>query len=146
MLFIHHRRSCDEIVMVISFRFRRWLRLKSVESAASIFILIQGLSLFYSDRMPASAVIMPALPLNSVPPSPRSDVSAATERSRDTDKSFDKVMAGITKTSTSRFVRPEVVFFDYIFNNRFHGCQTPVVRSQRVGGGTKGMVFEFHRN
>jgi hypothetical protein len=64
----------------------------------------------HSGGMPPSEIrIIPALPLANIPQSPRSDVSAATERSRDTDKSFDNVIAGITKISTSTYVLPQVV-------------------------------------
>lgn len=64
----------------------------------------------HSGGMPPSEIrIIPALPLTNNPQSPRSDVSAATELSQDTDKSFDNVIAGKTKISTSTYVCPQVV-------------------------------------
>jgi hypothetical protein len=48
---------------------------------------------------PSAAIIPPALPLSNVPPSPRSDVSGRTERSRESDKSIDRAMTQLSLSS-----------------------------------------------
>ena len=62
------------------------------------------------DMASSEPSIIPALPLNGIPPSPRSDVSTTTSRSRDTDKSFDSLMLGIANISDFGFVPPQVRF------------------------------------
>ena len=50
---------------------------------------------------PPGANIVPALPLNHVPPSPRSEASGTTERSRDSERGGDRAMSRMSQTSLS---------------------------------------------
>jgi hypothetical protein len=72
--------------------------------------------------MPPSGVIIPALPLNNVPPSPRSVASETTDRSRDSDEGIDQLAPRVSQISLMPYMSVEVHISCPAFANAsFHG-------------------------
>ena len=90
---------------------------------------------------PSEGVIIPALPLSNVPPSPRSDVSATTEPSQNSDQSVDRITSRMTQIALSPQSPITVTLFcSMVVNIRLRGFLTQVDHSQRVDGGIKSML------
>lgn len=90
---------------------------------------------------PSEGTIVPALPLSNVPPSPRSDVSATTEPSQNSDQSVDRITTRMSQISLSPQSPIRVnLLCSIVVNVRLHGSPTRVNHSQRVDGGIENML------
>jgi hypothetical protein len=91
---------------------------------------------------PSKGITVPALPLASIPQSPRSDDSESTERSRETDNSIDRVMLQMTQISLSPHAPANVSSFLYKVDIRSPGHLIPLDNFLRVDGGIRNMQLD----